>query len=1079
MLSDFGFGVGFSAWGQPYVPHGHCYLWQTPLVMLHGVSDLLTAIAYFSIPAMLVYFVRQRQDTPFRRMFLLFGAFILACGVGHVLSLVTLWWPLYWLSGAEKALTAFVSCFTALKLLEWMPQFLALRSPQELETVNRRLAEEIDARQHQEQALQTVLQGTAAVTGKAFFEALVENLGQALGVSQVVLAEKISDRPCHLSRLAAWPEAALPVDTYDVAGTPCEVLLNQCQTQHFAEGVQELFPAAQGLKTMDAETYLGAPLLDGQGTLLGVLYLCHRKPLTQGPLAQSLVTLFADRAAAELRRQRAETALRRAYDELEQRVRLRTEDLAGANQHLQRLATQARTTARVIQRVRCSLDIKDIFRSTTMEMRRALACDRVLVYRFNPDWSGYILAEAVAAGWQPCLDQQGNPMPWQRNTVNHERCTVQLQDDGGNYLRDTYLQDTQGGQYRKSIDYLSVADIHAADFSPCYVDLLTALQARAYLTVPIYAGQQLWGLLATYQNDGPRQWSDEEVQLAVQVGSQLGVAIQQAELLKQTQQQAAALQQAKESADAANRAKSDFLASMSHELRTPLNAILGFAQLLGRDRSLSQRHRRYVDIVNSSGEHLLGLINNILEMSKIESGRLQRCDTDFELWPFLQSLQAMLRLKAEQRQLDFYLEQTLPLPDWICADQGKLRQILLNLLGNAIKFTEVGYVRLRVKALSMVSETADGRGEAIEANSADSADSADSANSANSATPCLLQFEVEDTGPGLTAAEQAQLFEAFYQTRSGLASGQGNGLGLPISRRYADLMGGTLTVDSTPGEGTCFTLTLPVQWRSQPQVAPLPAAPATLMTLTSGPTPYRVMIAEDNHTNGELLREYLAPLPLEVQEVRTGTAAVSLWQRWRPHLIWMDMRMPEMDGYAATRRIRQLEEAQHLEHTAIVALTATVFEESRAEILAAGCDDMVRKPFQPDHLLAVMERFLGPLTRAIGGAEVAPSPPAVPTSAPVAPAPPPQPDLSALETLPLAWRQALHQAALEGSDRQVMAVIEAAAMPAPLAAGLIHLAERFEFDRIVAATAPTLKDPADLPPTGSSMSAPPLTPPPR
>jgi len=1013
---------------QSYIPHGHCYLWQWSLVSLHGVSDALIAIAYLFISATLFYAVWRRRETTFRSILLLFAGFILACGVGHFLDTWTLWFPNYRVTGVMKALTALISVVTAIKLWDWLPQLIALRSPQDLERLNQQLSAEMERRQQHQQMLQQVLQGTAATTGKAFLSALSHNLASALSVNYVFMAEVIEHAPRQLAILASWPEphGSAPV-VYDVAGTPCEQVLNSGQPQHYAANVQAQFPESQGLKCMDAECYLGLPIKDGQNHVLGVLYVCHDRPLEDGDTALAIMGLFADKVAAELQRQRAEMALQRAYDELEQRVQNRTTELAQANAHLQRLAIRISTTAAIVQRMRCSLDLNEIFATATTELRRALNCDRVLVYRFTADWSGYVVAETVAEGWEPCLRQRGDQPRDRRmlNTLHHEHCVVRLQDDGDNHLRDTHLQATQGGIYRQNVDYISVADVRAANFSPCYLELLASLQARAYLTIPIYVGNQLWGLLASYQNTGPHEWASGDIEMAVQIGGQLGVAIQQTELLNHSQNQATELQQAKEEADAANRAKGDFLAHMSHELRTPLNSILGFTQLLGRDTTLAPNHKRYVDIVNSSGEHLLGLINNILEMSKIEAGRQQRYDTDFELLPFLENIQAMLALKAQQKGLTFFLEQSLNLPDWIRTDQGKLRQVLLNLLGNAIKFTEVGHVRLRVEM--------------------------DEAPLPPGTTACCcVRFEVEDSGPGIAPAELNQLFDAFRQTKAGLKSGQGTGLGLPISQRYVQLMEGDLTVDSTLGRGTRFMLTLPVQGRSRSPQQALSSTHSPAPPSLPPKAPYRILIAEDDAANCLLLQEHLAPLGAEVQTVADGESAIARWREWRPHLIWMDMQMPILDGREATRRIRQAEAQWGLKPTVILALTANALATERAKILAAGCDDLICKPFQGDHLLVVMRQHLA----------ASHLPPLQPQSA--TPTGNAALTSEALKELSPAWIQALHRSACQCDDAKIRSLLKKLpADKASVATTLAHLAAIFQFDHIVAVTTPLL--PEDMP----------------
>lgn len=1010
--------------GNPYIPHGHCYLWQTPLVGLHVASDFFIAIAYFSIPSMLVYFVLKRQQTPFTTVFLLFGTFILACGIGHLLDIWTLWFPNYWVSGLERAFTALVSMFTAFKLLEWMPQFLALRSPQELTALNQQLQAEIMARQHAQQTLQNLLTGTASVTGEAFFPALVQHLAQALAVRHAFVSEAVGS-PVTIRSLAVWSDGAL-VANFEaaIAESPCVKVVASGQACYFPEAVQEMFPQVDLLKGMEATCYLGVPLFDGQGHVLGLLCIAHDRPLEHPQEAEAVMSIFAAKAAAELQRQRVESALRQAYAEMEQRVHERTADLSRANLRLTQVAQWEQATTRVIQRMRQSLDLETIFYTTTQELRQAIACDRVIAYRFNPDWSGAVIAEAVAAGWRSLLSSEEDTAPWQANLLEADRCTVRLLADNPILIQDTYLQENQGGMYTQYVDYLPVDDIYGREFTPCYIELLETLQARAYLIAPIYIGteQRLWGLLACYQNTGPRAWQAEECQMVARISAQLGVAIQQAELFQQTQQQAQELKVAKEAADRANKAKSEFLASMSHELRTPLNAILGFTQVLHNDTSLSSHHRYYLDIINNSGDHLLELINNVLEMSKIEAGRLRLQLEAFSLDRLLQEIQDLLWLKVQNKGLMLVINQAADVPAYIEADQGKLRQVLVNLLGNSLKFTETGSIHLTVS-----------RQQPSEAVAIDGVAQGETGET------IALEFTVTDTGLGMAAEELDKIFEPFQQTESGLKSGQGTGLGLPLCQQYVELMGGQLSVSSTPGQGTQFTFTMPVK----PVVGADLQLPATQMGKVIGLAPnqprYRILIVEDNQVNRLLLKDLLSPLGLELREAVDGEAALAIWETWHPDLIWMDMRMPKLDGYETTRRIRAAERDRGLSPTIIIAITATVFEENKANILAAGCNDMLRKPFRTAELFSKMGHYLN-LQYAY----------AVEAASPAPPVPPEAITAERLATMPIPWLRALRQAALQCSDDNILNLLkEIPATESTLAAGLDHLANMFCFDQIL------------------------------
>ncbi len=665
-----------------YMPHGHCYLWQTPLVWLHVTGDFLIAIAYFSIPAMLIYFICKRRDVPFLGIFALFGAFIILCGTGHLLEIWTLWHSAYWLSGIEKAATALVSCFTAGQMVTLLPQFLSLKTPQELEAINSKLQSEIAVRED------------------------------------------------------------------------------------------------------------------------------------------------------------AELALRCAYDDLEIKVQERTAQLRETNNFLE------------------------------MEIR-----DRKLV----------------------------------------------------------------------------------------------------------------------------------EI----------------------------ALQKAVVTADRANRAKSEFLSSMSHELRTPLNAILGFSQVMVRDSSLNNQHQEHLQIINRAGEHLLALINDILEMSKIEAGRSQLNESSFNLIYLLETLEEMFRLKAESKKLQLNFEVVDGVPHFVNGDEGKLRQILINLVGNAINFTETGSVTLRVK--NQVEETGSNQSAQAEFDYLDT----------NSLRPELLclQFEIEDTGSGIATEEMNKLFEPFEQTKAGYKSQQGTGLGLSISRKFVQMMGGDITISSIPGLGSNFTFDIEIRL-ADPIDVKIIKPHKKVIGLAPAQPEYRILVVDDWADNCLVIVRLLSPLGILVREARNGQEAITIWEDWQPHLIWMDMQMPVMNGYEATRQIK----AHPLgKKTAIVALTASVFEEERKMILAAGCDDFMRKPFEAKILFAKMEELLG-----IQYIYEEPVEGELDNESKISAFASNQSVESQLCQMPIEWVQKIYDAAHECCDDKIIQLIEE--MPrefAPAAQVLTALVHNFLFDDII------------------------------
>ena len=407
------------------------------------------------------------------------------------------------------------------------------------------------------------------------------------------------------------------------------------------------------------------------------------------------------------------------------------------------------------------------------------------------------------------------------------------------------------------------------------------------------------------------------------------------------QQEIIERKKAQEAAAAASNAKSQFVANMSHELRTPLNAILGFTQLMSRDALLSHENMENLRIINRSGEHLLELINDVLDLSKIEAGIIALDESSFDLYQLLDTLEEMFQIKAETKNLQLRFSVRPNVPQYIKTDEKKLRVCLINLLGNAIKFTtEGGSIALRA---CMENEPKPGETEIISSSIADE--------------QYLISFEVEDTGLGIAAAEIGNLFNAFVQTEAGKKSAEGTGLGLTITQKYVEIMGGNIAVSSILGEGTTFKFNIKISPGDSSQVR------VTKLQRAVGLEPdqpvYRILAVDDNQENRLLLVKMLQPIGFEVREAENGLQAVELWESWQPHLIWLDTRMPVMDGFEAVRKIREAEKPNRELRTVIIALTASTFEERKDEIIAAGCDDFVRKPFQEQILFEKMACYLG------------------------------------------------------------------------------------------------------------------------
>lgn len=1004
------------------------------------------------------------------------------------------------------------------------------------------ISEDITERRQQEEALRLIVEGTASTTGRKFFRSCVRYLAQALQMRYAFISEFVDQEKTKARTLAFWIGEDFGEDIeYDLGGTPCENV-SVGTIRSYPRDVQTLFPNAHNLGQLAAQSYLGMPLHDSGGNMLGHLVVLDVKPMADDLGKESIVKIFAARAGAELERQQVEEALNQSRERFNLAMQgandglwdwnvktgeiyysPRSKEMLGYAEHeisnqmdewtgrihpddlkqvllgvenyfekrspqyeltfrmrhkdghylwilsrgfgvwnqqgeivravgtylditdrilaektLRKRAKRERAIAQVIKRMRQTLNIETIFSATTQELRTVLKCDRVAIYRFNSDWSGEFVAESVGRGWISLIQEQKNYPNLTENSLENERCVIKSLDIENDPVQDTYLQETQGGLYNQGTNYSCIPDIYQANFQDCYINLLERFQARAYITVPIFFGNQLWGLLASYQNSDSRQWEPTEITIVVQVGAQLGVTLQQAELLTHTQKQSIQLQEAKEAAEIANLAKSQFLAHMSHELRTPLNAILGFTQVLNREPNLTAEQQEYLGIILRSGEHLLELINDILEMAKIEAGRITFNETNFDLYSLLENIREMFQLKAASKGLHLIFERTPDVPQYVKTDEGKLRQILINLLGNAIKFTDTGRVTLRVRSGSVESKVGEEELEAEEHRGTEAQRQDLSLAPQLPSAPTLhsLLFEVSDTGPGIAAEEIDSLFVAFAQTKTGINTSEGTGLGLPISRKFVQQMGGDITVESTLNQGATFKFEVTVQ-----QIDATDIQKSQHMGKVIGLVPdqeeYRILVVEDKLPSRQLLVKLLTSVGFQVREASNGSEAVAMWQSWQPDLIWMDIRMPVMDGYEATKLIKQMPDSQD---TVIIALTASAFEEQRIAILEIGCNDFVRKPFQESILFEKMAFYLGVRyvydTKPQSNLDQESTNPFVLTK-------------EALSIMPPEWIQKLQQASLAMDDQLVIDLIqEIPPTQTDLINTLMYFADNFCLDRI-------------------------------
>jgi len=607
-------------------------------------------------------------------------------------------------------------------------------------------------------------------------------------------------------------------------------------------------------------------------------------------------------------------------------------DRKQAELKLKQQASQEHLLSSITKRMRLSLDLDEILNAAVEEIHQVLELDRVLVYRVFAGGTGAAIAESVSPNWPKILDivfpEEVFPEQNYERYVQGRIYTLRDREDPQQFVL------------------------------PCLVEFLAEIHVRAKLVVPIIQQQNLWGLLIAHQCDRPRHWQDWEIDLLKQVASQLAIAVQQASLFEQLQQELSVRQQAEaqltesnqqlaisnEELIRATRMKDEFLANMSHELRTPLNAILGMTEGLkeGVFGEVGDRQIKALQTVYSSGLHLLELINDILDVAKIESGQVTLELTNVSITNLCQSSIAFIKQQASAKKIQV-IDKIPPYLPELMLDERRIRQVLINLLNNAVKFTpEGGTITLEVSSYIANSDIANS-----EKNNAEDVS--------------YLRIAVIDTGIGISAKNIQKLFQPFIQIDSALNRQYvGTGLGLALVKRIVELHGGKVGLTSEVGVGSQFMVELPFTHTST-HALPSSSELATNADVISSSvhsestTSPLILLADDNEANTSTIACYLEAKGYRLLLAQNGQEAIAIAKANHPDLILMDIQMPVIDGLEAIKQIRL---DPHLLDVPIIALTALAMIGDRERCLAAGANEYIAKPVKLKQLASTMQLLL-------------------------------------------------------------------------------------------------------------------------
>lgn len=778
-------------------------------------------------------------------------------------------------------------------------------------TVRKEAEEELQAR---EVALRELYQ--IAVAPHLNFEQRLESLlsmGRLQFGLEIGMLSHIDGDRYQVVAVQTPPGLTPPIkkgDLFPLKNTFCEATFNCSEIVCITSAAQSEFKKHPACQNLGLQAYIGVRIVVGQ-YVYGTINFCSPHP-RHTPFRNSerqLLQLIAMWIGNEIERQQAKKVLERAFQ----------------NTLLQQQITDE---------IRQSIDSQQIVQATVSLVGEAFHVNRCLIHRYSPNYSPKItiVSEYLMGEYESFM---GREIPIE----NNQHLARLLNQDQAIASDDVYKEPLLFPHY----------------------DLCRQIDLKSMLSVRTSYKGEPNGVISLQQCDRFRHGTHDEIELIEAIAQQVGIALAQAQLLEQEklhklelEQKNEALKEATRHAEAANRAKSEFLANMSHEIRTPMNAILGFCDLL-QGLVSEPRQKQYVKSIAASGKTLLALINDILDLSKIEAGKMELHQEPMDLRLMLEEIHQIFCHKASEKKVELIIEINDDLPKAIIFDEVRLRQILLNVVGNAIKFTDEGSVKISVVTNSNTPVNAD-----------------------NTESTISLEIAIADTGIGIAPEQQQRIFDSFIQSEGqSTRKYGGSGLGLAITKRLTQMLGGTISVESKLGKGSKFTLIFPqvtpIDWQPDDRIVEIND---DLNQIKSS----KILVVDDVQSNLDLIQGYFVNSHHHLWLAHNGIEAIQIAEQQQPDLIMMDWRMPELNGVEATKQLKANPATKHIP---IIILTASSLEREHQE-LSSIQDGFLHKPVSRSQLFLVLKQLL-PMDTVNTVEPVADDTSPVPPASPVSP----------------------------------------------------------------------------------------------